>query len=333
MSTQPSRVPAGVSTGGQFVTQAHGEAPIDLGSLNGHPFVGVDARGVRLLRDDWVTPVESCDQWLVEDADGDLVRLQSIDDPAVRKSVDPSRFEVVRLDPTEVAKRGDRALLEQLAEEWSERDPAYGARVRQALDQLSPARDGIFTEPAHLLQAAENPTDEIGARRRRAAELATTRFLGPRRPTEEVCPATLTEARAALRARRAPGRVVELRRLDTIGKAPLEVHGHDGAPLVIINSSGFHHLHITSGTVIVYASSASGNPVTVADGATAVILAGAGRKVSVTVKDSGVAVLDCAERVHGFQHRCEGSGSLDVIHCGTDRITVRTPSSPVARRV
>lgn len=340
----PSRVPAGVTTGGQFAASVRGESAADL-SVPAHlDFVGCDAAGVALVRDDWVTEVAAgggSDPWRVEGARDGKLELQSVDHPTQRRLVDGADYAITRPDPEspdgEPASRGSVDLLQQLHEEWAERDPAYAAHLQGVIDRVTepalPARDGIFTEPLDLLRSTENHDgSDVAVRRYRAAEIAATRFLGPRPDGNEIRPAKLAEARTALRAARAPGRVVELVGIDTIGRDPFEVRGNDENPLTVLNRTGFSNLQVCSGTVIVHADSASGNPVTVHDGATAVIFAGPGRKVGVSVVGSGVAVLVSADEVHGYQHRADGDGSLDVLRDDTDRLTIRTPTTGEAVR-
>jgi hypothetical protein len=333
-----------VSTGGQFAASARGESVADL-SVPAHlDFVGADGAGVRLVRDDWVTEVSAgggSDPWRVEGTRDGKVELQSVDHPTRRRLVDGADYAITRPDPErpdgEPASRGSVDLLEQLHEEWAERDPAYAARLQGVIDRVTgpelPARDGVFSDPVDLLRSTENHDgSDVAVRRYRAAELAATRFNGPRLAGTEIRPATLSQARAALRASRAPGRVVELVGIDTIGRDPLEVRGHDADPLAVWSRAGFAGLQVTSGTVVVYADSASGNPVTVHDGATAVIFAGRGRKVGVEVKGSGVAVLVSEHGVHGYQRREPGDGSLDILRDARDRLTIRTPTTGEAVR-
>ncbi|WP_251151276.1 hypothetical protein [Cellulosimicrobium sp. Marseille-Q4280] len=340
--TRP-RVPAGVTTGGQFAASARGESAADLTVPAHLDFVGADAAGVFLVRDDWVTEVAAgggSDPWRVEGARDGKVELQSVDDPTARRLVDGADYEVMRPDPDspygEPATRTSVDHLAQVAEEWAERDPAYAARLAQVIDRLTgpdlPARDAIFTDPVDLVRSTENHDgSDVAVRRHRAVELAVARPL-PRISSQTRHPAKVGAARSALRATRDPGRVVSLRGLDTIGKDPFEVRGNDTDPLVVINRSGFSHLRVTSGAALIHAESASGNAVTVTDGATAVIFASPGRKVSVSVEGSGVAVLVSSQDVHGYQRRDEGEGSLDVLREETDRLTVRTPSSDKAVR-
>jgi len=193
--------------------------------------------------------------------------------------------------------------------------------------QTLPRRDGIFTDPVELLRACEEPEDDVGRRRGRTAHRATL-AVTPRLDGTELRPVTLTEARKALNATRAPGRVVVISGLDTIGHEPLEVRGHPDVPLQVVVTGGFVRLRVTSGDVVVYADSPLGNPIDVEGEAAVAVLAAPGRKVSVNVKGSGVAVLNFDEGARGYQHREEGEGSLDVVRAedGSDGVTVRTPS-------
>lgn len=139
--------------------------------------------------------------------------------------------------------------------------------------------------------------------------------------SEFSAPRTLTELRTALRDARA-GKVrgitithAAVAKLD----GGLDVTGPaDGEPLYIDVQSGFAPLRVKAGFVVVTAGSAFGNGVDVAKCATAVVLAGAGRKVSTTV-DGGVAVVVGADGARGLQFN--RGGTLDVI-AKTDSMTV-----------
>ncbi|WP_156250956.1 hypothetical protein [Pseudactinotalea terrae] len=204
---------------------------------------------------------------------------------------------------------------------------AAGTDLTGEVAESLPRRDGIFTDPVELLRACEELEDDVGRRRGRAAQRATL-AAAPRLDGTELRPENLTAARKALNATRAPGRVVLISGLDTIGHEPLEVRGNPESPLQVIVTGGFARLRVTSGDVVIYAESALGNPIDVEGQATVAVLAGADRKVSVNVKGSGVAVLSLEEGARGYQHREDGEGSLDVLRAvdGSDRVTVRTPS-------
>ena len=161
----------------------------------------------------------------------------------------------------------------------------------------------------------------VAGRRLRAVNMAANH--GRLRPDEAefAVPRTVTELRAAIRDAKA-GKVRGI----TITQAAtakldggLDITGPaDGPPLYIDVQSGFAPLRVKSGFVVVAAGSAFGNGVDVGKDATAVVLAGAGRKVSTTV-DGGVAVVVGAEDARGRQFN--RGGMLDVI-AKTDAMTV-----------
>jgi len=142
--THRSRVPAGVRTGGQYATQAHAEADADL-STPRFDFVGRDAEGVNILREDTVMKAGggwSATRWRVVDTAGDRTLVASTTNEKVRRRVDLSDYTIVRPHPDFPTPEGCAAHLdnepqiEALRDAWADRDPAYAAALQAVIDDL-----------------------------------------------------------------------------------------------------------------------------------------------------------------------------------------------------
>lgn len=142
-------------------------------------------------------------------------------------------------------------------------------------------------------------------------------------------PAGVTETRAALRNTRGDAggaiRTVRLTWLSVPAASDagdFEVVGpRDGRPLIVHLHAGLPRLVVKSGNVIVVADSGAGHSVNVEDGASATIVAGAGRrKISTTTKRGAKVVLHAEPLTFGYQS-VEFGGDFSV-HGDAPGITV-----------
>ncbi|WP_251151275.1 hypothetical protein [Cellulosimicrobium sp. Marseille-Q4280] len=172
MSAQTrSRVPAGVTTGGQFAASARGEAEVTLGAAAPeYDFVGQDARGVDILAGDTVVKVGggySATAWTVVGAKGEKVTVASQNNPATRRHVNLADYTIVRPDPNYPTPEGYAAALynqdqiEALRDVWADRDPGYAAALQDVIDDLPMRKVGSTYRQAMVDQVAPEHRREV----------------------------------------------------------------------------------------------------------------------------------------------------------------------------
>jgi hypothetical protein len=141
-------------------------------------------------------------------------------------------------------------------------------------------------------------------------------------------PKGLTETRAALRNTRGePNKGVRIVQL-TWASVPaasdagdIEVHGpKDGRPIIIYIIGGFPRIKVKSGYAMIVANSGAGHSIEVQDGATALVVATKGRKVS-TRTEAG-AVLDFTGSEGGWGSQTAEFGGLLTTHGDTSDYSI-----------
>jgi len=158
------------------------------------------------------------------------------------------------------------------------------------------------------------------------------------RQMEIVEPRGLTQTRRALRNARGEEdgsiRSVVISRASvpaSTDAGAIEVVGpKDGRPLIVEVQSGFHDLGVTSGHVIILASSVSGHPITVKGGAHVELIARPGVKVSVTAEPGSTVDFHGGEGVRGYQ-RVEPGATFNVFGNSSHLTISRVEEQTIAR--
>ncbi|WP_150109921.1 hypothetical protein [Crystallibacter crystallopoietes] len=110
----------------------------------------------------------------------------------------------------------------------------------------------------------------------------------------------------------------------------LEVTSPKGRPVVVELAAGKPNLKATSGTAIIRANSVWGNSITVAEGATAVVVAEASSKVHVTVEGGSHAVCVMTRRPRHLRTSAETRHATSTASVAVEekiRAAVRGPSN------